>query len=111
MPAHLRGQPFGSAAWLPFRRLALLRGGPAFTTLEPSDFVMPNSFLVEVQAESWALRDFNFPIAKGLAHRRDFTSGQEPAGSPEVGLENIICIVNQTLPKSVEAAESFSTCD
>ncbi len=48
---------------------------------------------------------------KGFTHRGDFASGQKPAGIPEVGLENIVSIVDQAFPKRVKAAESFSTGD
>ena len=53
-----------------------------------------------------AMADARF--VKGLAHGRDFARGQKSADIPEIGLENIVRLVRQTLAERVEPAESFS---
>src|SRR5258706_13297949 len=50
-------------------------------------------------------------FVKSLAHGGHLAYRQETADGPKVGLEDVVSIVDQAFPESVEAAESFSTRD
>src|SRR5579872_7485519 len=53
----------------------------------------------------------NAGFVKGFAHGGDFACGQQSADVPEVGLEDIVSVMDQAFPKRIKTAESFSTSD
>src|SRR2546428_8895772 len=48
-------------------------------------------------------------FVKGFTHCGHFARGQEAAGCAKIRLQNVVRIMDQAFPESVEAAESLST--